>query len=145
MNKWDHRFLDLALRIATWSKDPSTKVGAVIVRPNRTLASIGFNGFPREVDDTPERLEDRATKLQFTLHAEMNAILSAAEPLVGYTLYVAPLIPCGNCAAAIVQAGIKRVVAFMPHIPERWEDSFAAGKAMFSEAKVELEVSDGHC
>lgn len=140
MNKWDNRFLDLALRIGAWSKDPSTQVGAVIVRPNRTLASVGFNGFPRGVHDLPERLQDRNVKYQFTLHAEMNAILSANEPVVGMTLYVAPLIPCANCAAAIVQSGIKRVVAYMPVTPERWTGSFDTTQQMFDEAGVEITV-----
>jgi dCMP deaminase len=104
---WDKRFLELAALVGGWSKDPSTKVGAVIVRPDRTIASLGYNGFPRGVDDT---YKDREHKLLRTVHAEMNAILSAREPVNGYTLYVTPLCPCSNCAAAIIQSGIKRIV-----------------------------------
>lgn len=140
MTKWDARFLHLALHIGDWSKDPSTRVGAVIVRPNKTIASVGFNGFARGVEDRFERLLDRDVKYQFTLHAEMNAILSANEPVDGYTMYVSPLIPCSNCAAAIVQSGIVRVVAYMPLLPERWGKSFSAGEQMFGEANVELNV-----
>ncbi len=142
MDKWDARFLHLALQIGDWSKDPSTKVGAVIVRPNRTISSVGFNGFPRGVNDTEDRLNNREEKYQFTLHAEMNAILSANEPVDGYTIYVSPLIPCSNCAAAIVQSGIVHVIAYMPVLPDRWGSSFAATAEMFSEAKVKLNVFD---
>lgn len=137
--KWDKRFLDLAHHIGEWSKDPSTKVGAVIVRPNRTIASVGYNGFPRGVDDTYTTRED---KLMKTVHAEMNAILSANEPVKGYTLYVSPLFPCSNCAAVIIQAGIKHVVAYMPDSPDRWGDSFKAASMMFLEAGVMFEVTN---
>lgn len=140
MTDWDKRFLDLARHIAEWSKDPSTKVGAAIVRPNRTIASVGYNGFPRGVQDLPERLEDRPVKYHFTVHAEMNAILSANEPVTGYTLYVAPLLPCSTCAAAIVQSGISRVVTAMPYQPDRWQSSFSDGLKMFDEAEVKWEL-----
>ena len=121
--KWDRRFLSLAAQISTWSKDPGTQVGAVIVRPDRTIASLGYNGFPRGSGDTYTTRED---KLLRTVHAELNAILNAREPLHGYTLYVTPLCPCSNCAAAIVQAGIANVVFEMESIRPEWEKSFAA-------------------
>jgi dCMP deaminase len=107
--KWDERFLALAEHVAQWSKDPSKKVGAVVVRPDRTMASIGFNGLPRGVSDSAERYEDRALKYPMIVHAELNAVLTAAEPLTGYTIYAA-LFPCNECAKAIIQAGIARVV-----------------------------------
>jgi len=135
---WDDRFLALADHIADWSKDPSTKVGAVIVRPNRTIASVGYNGFPRGVDDTLERLNDRPTKYAMTVHAEANAILSAGSSVAGCTLYVTPLHPCSNCAALIIQSGIAKVVARMPDNPAHWAESFAAAKAMFYEAGIEV-------
>lgn len=131
--KWDRRFLDLAGQVSTWSKDPSTKVGAVIVRPDRTIASLGYNGFPRGTNDT---YQDRPHKLLRTVHAEMNAILSAREPLHGYILYVTPLCPCANCAAAIVQSGIAEVVFHMETIREEWADSFAASYEMFRDAGI---------
>lgn len=142
MNHWDTRYIDLARRIASWSRDPSTKVGAVIVRPDKTLASVGFNGLPRGLLDTDERLSDRPTKYAMTLHAEANAILSAREPLAGYTLYVSPLHPCSNCAAQIIQAGIKRVVAHMSGSVDRWAESFRFANEMFQEAGVVVEVWD---
>ncbi len=138
MNHWDKRFLELAGHVAAWSKDPSTKVGAVIVRPDKTVASIGFNGLPRGVDDTDLRLNDRQLKYPMTVHAEVNAILHAREPLHGYTIYVAPLNPCSNCAAAIIQSGIKRVMA-MAKINPRWEQSNALAQTMFEEAGVTAE------
>ena len=121
--KWDRRFLRLAAEVSTWSKDPGTRVGAVIVRPDRTIASLGYNGFPRGSKD--EYL-DREHKLLRTVHAELNAILNAREPLHGFTIYVTPLCPCSNCAAAIVQSGIKNVVFEMEAIRPEWEESFAA-------------------
>lgn len=135
---WDDRFLDLADHIADWSKDPSTKVGAVIVRPNRTIASVGYNGFPRGVDDDPKRLNNRPIKYAMTVHAEANAILSADGRLDGCSLYVTPLHPCSNCAALIIQAGITKVVARMPNDPAHWADSFDKAKIMFDEAGVEI-------
>lgn len=111
VSKWDRRFLDMAAFVATWSKDPSTQVGAVIVRPDRTIASVGYNGFPRGVSDDDARYADRSLKYPMIVHAEMNAILSAKEPLLGYAIYVTPLAPCATCAGAIIQSGIKRVVA----------------------------------
>ena len=129
----------LADLVRGWSKDPSTQVGAVIVRPDKTIASVGFNGFPRGVDDTPGRLTDRPTKYAMTLHAEANAIVSAREPVGGYTLYVSPLHPCSNCAALIIQAGISRVVTRTDDL-ERWAESFALARQMFQEAGVRLDL-----
>lgn len=132
-NWWDDFFLGLAEYVATASKDPSTKVGAAIVRPDRTIASLGYNGFPRGVDDT---YLDREHKLLRTVHAEMNAILSAREPLHGCTLYVSPLFPCANCAAAIIQSGITAVVARMGTLRPEWQTSFDAAADIFSQAGV---------
>lgn len=135
--KWDTRFLDLAERVGTWSKDPSTKVGAIIVRPDRTIASLGFNGFPRHIKD---EYEDREHKLLRTVHAELNAILSAREPVKGYHLYVSPLFPCANCAAAIIQSGIKYVTARMGPPRLEWQKSFDAAADMFKEAAVRTNI-----
>jgi dCMP deaminase len=136
-DKWDTRFLDLAEQVGGWSKDPSTKVGAVIVRPDRTIASVGFNGFPRHVADVYSNRED---KLLRTVHAELNAILSARESLKGYHLYVSPLFPCAHCAAAIIQSGIKYVDARMgPPRPE-WQKSFDAAAKMFKEAAIATNI-----
>lgn len=137
---WHQRFLDLSSHIGNWSKDPSTKVGAVIVRPDRTIASVGYNGFPRSVKDTYTTRDD---KLLRTVHAEMNAILSAREPLHGYTLFVSPLYPCSNCAAHIIQAGIKYVVARMGPPRDEWAMSFEAASDMFKQAAVYTKIYPG--
>ena len=140
-DKWDGRFLDLATFISEWSKDPSTKVGAALVRPDRTVAAVGFNGFPRGVLDHVERYEDRSTKYEMVVHAEMNALLSSRESLEGYTLYVAPLPPCSQCAAAIIQRGIRRVVIAMPaELPAVWAQKWTISSTMFSEAGIEVTV-----
>jgi dCMP deaminase len=140
-DKWVARFIKLAEEVSTWSKDPSSQVGAVIVRPDRTIASVGFNGFPRGVEDCHERIANRDTKLLYTIHAEMNAILSAKEPLKGYSLFVWPFQPCAHCAASIIQSGIKEVYCpFNAHLDsyERWADSFKAALQMFDEAEVRV-------
>ena len=77
--KWDRRFLELAEHISTWSKDPSTKVGCVVVGEDREIRSTGFNGFPRGIEDDAERLEDREQKYPLICHAEENAIMHAAR------------------------------------------------------------------
>jgi len=139
-SKWIARFGDLAKEVASWSKDPSSQVGAVIVRPDRTVASVGFNGFPRGVEDSSFLIENRDAKLLRTIHAELNAILSAKEPLTGYSLFVWPFQPCAQCAAAIIQAGIADVYCpFNDHMAhERWSESFKTALQMFDEAQVRV-------
>lgn len=129
--------MELAKHVAGWSKDPSSTVGAVIVRPDRTICSVGFNGLPRGVEDHPERLLDRDKKLQYMVHAEANAILSAREPLNNYSLYVWPFHPCCHCAAAIIQSGIREVHCSDTTVL-RWSESFDVAKVMFTEAEVTL-------
>lgn len=140
--KWDMRFLSLAKTVASWSKDPSTQTGAVIVRPDRTVASLGYNGFPRQSSDRLEDYANRDLKLSKIVHCEMNAILSAREPVRGYTLYTWPFMSCDRCAVHVIQAGIKRVVA--PEIPadkkDRWAEIMARSEAYFQEAGVELVI-----
>ena len=138
-SRWDSYFFRVAEAGATMSKDPSTQCGAVIVRPNRTIAATGWNGFPRGVVDRVEHYENRETKLLRIVHAEANAITSAREPLDGFELYVTPFMPCANCAGLIIQAGIETVNFKGPaEIPERWRKAFDATCAMFEEAGVEL-------
>ncbi len=144
---WDRRFLDLARHIAGWSKDPSTKVGAVIVDADRRVVSTGFNGLPTGVEDTIDRLHDRDLKYQMIVHAERNAIVNARQNVAGHGLYVWPMMPCAVCAAMIIQAGITEVVAPFSDNP-RWVDSFRLTEEMFAEAGVSLlliedEVGEG--
>lgn len=137
--KWDRRFLDLASHISGWSKDPSTKVGCVVVGEDREIRSTGFNGFPRGIEDSMERLDDRELKYPLICHAEENAIMHAARigiSLKDCTAYVTwP--PCTRCARSLIQAGVVEVV--YPgniEIPERWMEDFERSSSMMKEAGV---------
>ena len=141
--KWDRRFIDLALHISEWSKDPSTKVGCIVVGEDREIRSTGFNGFPRGIEDSMERLEDRELKYPLICHAEENAIMHAARigvSLKGCTAYVTwP--PCNRCSRSLIQAGIKKIVIPSDvEIPERWNDEFDLSKSMLNEAGIELKI-----
>ena len=138
--RWQARFIKLAEEIASWSKDVSSQVGSVIVRPDRTICSVGFNGFPRGVEDSQSAIANRDTKLLRTIHAELNAILSAKESLAGYSIFVWPFQPCAQCAAAIIQSGITEVYCpYSDHLAhERWSESFKTALQMFDEAEVRL-------
>ena len=107
-DKWNHRFLDLARHVAQWSRDPSTKVGAVIARDKKVLG-IGYNGFPAGVHDNADRYNHRPTKYEFVVHAERNALDDAQGDLTGATLYCT-LSPCHECMKGIIQRKIDRVV-----------------------------------
>lgn len=147
-SKWDVRFLELALHIARWSKDPSTQVGCVVVGPDREVRSTGFNGFPRGIDDSDDRLTDRDLKYPLICHAEENAIMHAAR--IGVALkdcraYVTwP--PCTRCARSLIQAGVREVIypAGLA-IPGRWTEDFEMSMGMFAEAGVairQIELGD---
>lgn len=141
LNIWDSRFLSLADHISCWSKDPSTKTGAVIVDRDRRIISTGYNGFPRGVTDSHSRLSDRAEKYKFVVHADANAVLTAKGDLSDCTIYVTPLPPCCECTKMIIQAGISRVVCrvFRDSAMEtRWAESVAASRIMLAEADVDL-------
>jgi dCMP deaminase len=137
---WDHYFLNMASFAATKSKDPSTKVGAVIVRPDKTIVALGYNGFPRGIEDSQERLNNREIKYSLIIHGEMNAILSAREPLNGYTLYTVPFMPCDRCFVHIIQAGIKRVVFPRATLDQetRWGEAFRRVITLAREANITL-------
>jgi len=137
---WEQRYLDLAQHISTWSKDPSRQIGAVVVGDSGQILSIGYNGFPRGINDD-ERLHDRETKYSLVVHAEMNAIYNATLngiSLRDSTLYVWGLPVCSDCARGVIQVGIKRVVmnSFDDTIGH-WSDHWEKTKAMFDEAKVQ--------
>lgn len=138
MADWDLRFLGLAQHVATWSKDPSTKVGAVIARPDRTVASVGFNGFPKGSVDNEELYRDREVKLERIVHAEVNAIVHAQENLSGFTLY-STLMPCARCASVIIQVGIIRVATRTPlAVTPAWLGSFEHSAKLFRECGIEV-------
>lgn len=127
---WDKRFLRLAREVATWSKDPSTKVGAVIVDHDRQVVSLGYNGFPPQLDDLEELLIDRQAKLNRTIHAELNAVFNAKRSVKGCTLYTWPFMTCDRCVIHMLGAGIMRYVAPVTpsEIEERWAESTALAK-----------------
>jgi dCMP deaminase len=135
MEKWDKRFFELALHVAEWSRDPKTKVGAVIVNNHKQVVSLGFNGFPRGIFDREDRYEDRETKYMFVAHAERNALDNAFVDTRGCTLYTT-LYPCNECAKGIIQKGIKRVVAPIPDF-NKPSCNFNITKIMFEEAAIE--------
>lgn len=141
---WDRRYLELAKHVSQWSKDPSTKVGAVLVSKDGE-EFLGYNGFPRGVVDSPERWNDRDTKLRYVVHAEANAILKAGHAAKGGILYVYPTfaVPavCSDCAKLVIQSGIKGIVCYYPS-PEdeerakRWAASMETSRTMLKEAQV---------
>jgi dCMP deaminase len=137
--RWDKRYLKLAEFVAQWSKDPSTKTGAVLVSPKNFVVAVGYNGFPRGVEDTETRLNDRETKYKMIVHCERNAIISAAQDLAGFTLYTWPFMSCSPCAGMVAQSGITRAVAHKNDNP-RWQADFKLTQEIFAEAGVKLDL-----
>ena len=140
ISKWDRRFLRIAEEVRTWSKDPGTKVGCVLVQ-NRRLVSSGYNGPPHTLSDSLPLYKDRNYKLAVTVHAEANAILNAAkngartESCTAYVTFP----PCSQCAAALIQAGVERVVCPNPAgAPERWRASFMLGNDMLYRSGIKI-------
>ena len=138
---WGDRYTHLAKEISTWSKDPSTQVGAVVIGNNGEVLSQGYNGFPRSIKDTPQRLKDREKKYNLVVHAEMNAIYNASlngVSLKGSTLYVYGLPICNECAKGVIQVGIDKVIATRPaDYNKEWDESIKDAKALFKEAEVD--------
>jgi len=144
LNKWDKRYLALAKEVASWSKDPSTQVGAVTVGNKKEVLSQGFNGFPRGIVDSEDRYNNRETKYKYVVHAEMNAIYNATYSgvsLDGAVLYVYGLPICSECAKGIIQVGIKKVIIEKSKELDNWNESVALSQEMFDEAGVELVVT----
>ena len=146
--KWDLHFLHKALFVASMSKDPRRKVGAILVDDDRGDVSSGFNGFPRGIKDTPERLNDRDLKLKIVVHAEMNAVLWAARrgfSVKGTTLFLAaedstgyrwggP--PCTRCAVELIQAGIANIVSLLEKPDNKWAEDLAFSRTLLWEAGI---------
>lgn len=140
ISDWDIHFLNLAKEYSRKSKDPSTKVGAVIVDSEKILVSCGFNGFPRKIEDKKENLENREEKLKRIVHAEINALIfSKGKNLKKGTLYTYPFMPCSRCTPIVIQSEISRVVAPYSENP-RWINDFKISKELFEEAGVTLEL-----
>jgi dCMP deaminase len=153
--RWDRHFLKLAMVHGSLSKDPSTKVGAVIIGPDQEIISMGFNGFPRGILDSAERLTDRDMKLKLVVHGEMNAILIAARNgirLKGSTMYIVAQdkngdcwggAGCTRCTVEMIQAGIAKVVSYPLHTaPARWHDDCRFAQGLMIEAGMEYREVD---
>ena len=136
--KWDKRFLDMAQFVSEWSKDPSTKVGAVITDGDKKVISLGYNGLPQWVRDDPDILNNREEKYKFIIHAEVNAILQAhKDNYFAGTIYTYPFLTCPQCAAMIIQAGIMRVVSY-ECVDERWIPRIEDSKKLLEMADIEV-------
>lgn len=155
MNKWDKYYFDICTQVALMSKDPSAKVGAVLIGPDREIRSTGFNGFPRGIEDTIERLSNRDEKLKYIVHGEMNCILNAARigtPTKNTTMYMLVIdasgvkwggAPCTRCTVEMIQSGITEVVT-LPNdrTPERWKESVQTSRELLSEAGIKIREVD---
>lgn len=142
--KWDLRFLELAEAISKWSKDRSTGVGAVIVDDIRNVRGMGYNGFPRNIDDDAEERHVRPTKYFWVEHAERNAIYAAARSgsrVEGCIMYCNHS-PCADCARAIIQSGIKTVVypAGCDGPTGGLSETFIVSAEMLKEAGIEVRI-----
>lgn len=139
-SEWNHRYLKLASEVANWSKDPSTKIGAIAVGSKGQVLAQGYNGFPRGISHSLERLNTRELKYKYVVHAEMNLIYNASYngvSLDGSTVYVTGLPVCSECAKGLIQVGVKQVVMpIQEDTPEKWKDSFEFTKQLFEEAGV---------
>lgn len=143
INKWDHRFMQTAKLVSTWSKDPSTQCGAVIANSvNHRLVSIGFNGYACGMKDND--LDNRELKYEKIIHAEVNAILFARDTVQGYFMYVYPLPPCARCMSVIIQSGISRIVTVKPKgsVKERWNKSNKIAFDMAKEVGIIIDFID---
>lgn len=147
--KWDRRYIGLAREVGTWSKDPSTQVGAVLVRPNNSVASTGFNGFPPGHDDSPELYLNREYKYKHVVHAEDNAINFFCGTCAGFTLYTS-FPTCPDCMELAGKAGIKRVVG-PPLDPtgktqewhEEWKQRILKSSEIAARYGIQWDVVDG--
>lgn len=142
--EWDNYFCDIAEVVRQKSKDPSSKIGAVLVRDN-VVVSTGFNGFPRGIEEIADQTRwERPAKYQYVSHAEANAILNAGRngiSTVGTTVYLVgfgpPTVPCIECTKTIIQAGISRVVGrAYKEAPADWKDNLNFASELLSEAHV---------
>lgn len=141
IEKWDLKFIELANYIATWSKDNSTKVGSVIVDDSNRIVSTGYNGMPIGFDDSVKSRYEKPQKYFYFEHSERNAIYSCAyagKSTKNTTIYV-QYYPCADCARAIIQSGIKRVVCTKPDFNnEKWGESWRIADELFNECGIEV-------
>jgi dCMP deaminase len=146
--RWHEYFLDMCVEQASFSKDPDTQVGSVIVGSDNKVRSVGFNRFPDGIEETYERLHNRDLKLSLIVHAELNAICYAAKhgiPLLGSTLYLTATDdtglkwggpPCSKCMPHVIQSGIKRIISRPPKLHSKWANDLAKSSELICETKI---------
>lgn len=135
--KWIDRFLDMAELVASWSKDPSTKVGAVIFDIDNRIISTGFNGFARRVPDLDHMLENREVKYPLVIHAEHNAVLFARRDLEGCSVAVTHQ-PCARCTSVMAQVGIKKIHYRNALDETRWGAEVELARFICAQSGVQL-------
>ncbi len=144
---WDQKFMKLAQHIASWSKDRSRKVGAVVIGEDNEIRSTGYNGIPRGVRDDVEDRYSQKTKEKYLwfAHAERNAIYNAARvgvPLKDCRIY-STLYPCVDCVIAIIQSGIAELITAKPDFNDpQWGESYKRAEVMLKEAKIKVRYVD---
>jgi len=138
LSKWDNRFIELARHVAEWSKDPRTKVGAVLVGSDKRQVALGYNGFPPGVRDGADRLENREIKHQMVMHAERNVLDNAHFETRGGVLYTTKHI-CPQCAGSAIACGLHRVVMPIEEEDTEWGQSAQIARQMLLEAQVEVD------
>jgi dCMP deaminase len=141
LDKWDRRFIALAEHVSGWSKDPNAQVGAVITDARGVFVALGYNGFPKGVEDSAERLHNKDLKNQIVVHAEENAVLLGHARTAGGTIYVVGKPICNRCAGVIIQAGLKRVVAELPKLStdSHWDEVGQVAIDMLREAGITID------
>lgn len=138
ITKWDYRYLEIAKKVSTWSKDPSTQCGSVIVNTENKIISTGFNGFAKFIEDRGNRYRDRELKYKLIIHSEINALLQAKMFVKDFSIYSYPMIPCIRCCVQLIQAGIIKIVTCsMPkELKSRWDTILC--ESILKEANIEL-------
>ncbi len=151
-HSWDQYFMTMSYLVSMKSKDPSTRVGAVIVGPDKEIRATGYNGLPRGVEDRVTRYDNRSYKYLAANHAEENAILHCARigiAIKGCSIYV-PWLPCSYCAKSIIQVGIIEVI-YHSQFPgntlenqHNWEEMIQISLEMMKEAKINIRAYNGN-
>jgi dCMP deaminase len=141
------KYLKLArIQSELFSKDPSTKVGCIILAPDSLqILTMGYNGFPRGIDEKDSSRWSRPTKNNYVVHAEMNALCNACRhgaPLEN-SIAIVTMFPCSHCSRCLIQSGIKHVVSVYPDMSsERWKNEFEVSISLLGEAEIGLTLFD---
>lgn len=142
IKQWLIHFRDMAKLVSSMSKDPSHKIGAVIVDKNNKVISMGFNGFAHGIEDSEERLNNKDIKRLLMLHAEENAILHAKQDLSGCDIYIYGYPPCVHCMSLIIQSGIKSIYYTNSRkdkqVSEHWKENLELAKKLANEVNIPI-------